>query len=61
MDTEKKKLSYTVDYLKTQLDETTKENLSYKYGRVDEDGLLTLINNDAGIKNIVSQTIKSQS
>lgn len=60
IDTEKKKLSYTVDYLKSQLEDMTKENLSYKYGRVDEEGLLNLINSDGWIKNIISQTIKSQ-
>jgi septal ring factor EnvC (AmiA/AmiB activator) len=57
---EKKKLSFTVDFLKTQNETLTKENLWFKYGRTDEEWILGLINNDTGIKNIISQTIKSQ-
>lgn len=58
---EKKKLMYTVDFLQSQIDTLTKENIWYKYWRADEDWLLQLINNDSWMKSIISQELKAQS
>lgn len=57
---ERKKSSITTDFLQEQVEQLHKENLGYKYGRVDEDGVMNLINNDSNLKSIISQTIKSQ-
>ena len=57
---ERKKSAITTDFLQEQVEQLHKENLQYKYGRVDEDGVMNLINNDSNLKSIISQTIKSQ-
>lgn len=57
---ERKKSSITTDFLQEQVEQLHKENLQYKYGRVDEDGVMNLINTDSNLKSIISQTIKSQ-
>jgi len=57
---ERKKSSITTDFLQEQVEQLHKENLQYKYGRVDEDWVMNLINTDPNLKSIISQTIKSQ-
>lgn len=57
---ERKKSAITIDFLQEQVEQMHKENLQYKYGRVDEDSVMNLINNDSNLKSIISQTIKSQ-
>lgn len=55
-----KKQKMIIDILTEQNESLTKENLQYKYGNVDEDWVLWLINNDQWMKNILSLTIKAQ-
>jgi hypothetical protein len=59
-DAESRKKDITIDFLQEQIETLYKENVANKYGRVDEDGVMNLINTDSNLKSIISQTIKSQ-